>query len=829
MSGSAQPWADGQKEPIASHGEPSLFDVRKRLQQMRRIASVGFWEWDLQTGSFIASDHVYRICGLEPRQGPEPPDMVGQVVHPADAGRFEAAVAEALSGGTELDLDLRVVWPSGEIRWVNSMAEVTYDDAGHALCLVGTLADITDRKRIELSRRASELRLQVLHDLTEVSRSGLPVQQLMAAALRSLGQALDVSRCVFCHVEKDAETLRVPDDYTNGCKSLAGHLSFSAFGPTAVEVLSHGRNLVLHDVERELSAEEASAYRAAEIAAVITCPLVRSGQLHAALAVHQTTPRTWTDAEIALVQEVTERCWESIERHDAESRLLESQALLRIASRVAHMGGFRLQLPELSVTWSDEVCALHDVPAGTRPSFEQMIDYLAPEFRTLVQSSMLRCARGEAPFDLEARLVSATGRSVWVRIIGQPERSLAGAILGLHGAMQDITPRRTLEQRLLQSQKLEAVGRLAAGIAHDFNNLLTVVFGCSSLLLDELPPGAAARNEVEEIHRAAERASQLTRQLLAFGRQQLLQPRVVDWNAILEEMFSMLRRLLGDDVTIDLRLAPAIGRMRADPTQLELVVMNLLVNARDAMPSGGTLTLETANVDISAPSPDVPPGRYVVLVVSDTGVGMSAATQARIFEPFFTTKQNSQGTGLGLATVHGIVSQSGGYASVHSAIGAGSTFRIYLPRVELAPEEARPPVERSLPVRGSETVLVAEDDEHVRSIVASILRQHGYVVLEAQNAGEAFLLCEKHPGRIDLLLTDVMMPRVSGRELAERVVNMRPELQVIYMSGYTEDSTLRHGVAQSGLDFLQKPLTAEALLQRVRDVLARAAAAQGER
>jgi hypothetical protein len=392
----------------------------------------------------------------------------------------------------------------------------------------------------------------------------------------------------------------------------------------------------------------------------------------------------------------------------------------------------------------------------------------------------------------------------------------------------DITERReaeetlrTRDEHIRQLQKLEAVGQLAGGVAHDFNNLLTVITGRSQLLLDSPILAAPIRNNIEQIRKTAERAAALTRQLLAFSRKQILAPKVLSLNTVVPDLTAMLKRLIGEDIDLVFHSGSGLGRVKADPGQLEQVIMNLVVNARDAMPEGGRITVETANVELSElyarQHVGVQAGPYVMLAVSDTGIGMDPATQAKIFEPFFTTKASGKGTGLGLSTVYGIVKQSGGNVWVYSEPSNGTTFKIYLPRVEDPEQVAEPAPGR--PGGGTETVLLVEDEDELRMLAREILEGYGYTIFEGGQPAEALLVAERHTGPIDLLVTDVVMPEMSGRALAERLRPLRPEMKVLYMSGYTDNAIVHHGRLDPGTPFIQKPFTPEALAQRVREVL----------
>jgi two-component system, cell cycle sensor histidine kinase and response regulator CckA len=379
------------------------------------------------------------------------------------------------------------------------------------------------------------------------------------------------------------------------------------------------------------------------------------------------------------------------------------------------------------------------------------------------------------------------------------------------------------QEQLLHAQKMEAVGRLAGGVAHDFNNMLSVILSHTKLAMADLMPGHPLLEDLEQVNNAAERAAQITRQLLAYSRRQIMQPRTLDLNAVLRETEKMLRRLIGEDIDLNVVLMADLWTVHLDPGQIQQVLLNLVVNARDAMPKGGRLTIETANVTLdpeySEQRPGIAPGRHVMLAVTDTGIGMDAETQSKIFDPFFTTKGGEHGTGLGLSTVYGIVKQSGGHVWVYSEVGIGSTFKVYFPENAGSSGRHRAVTARKGELTGKETILLVEDEELVRRAVRAILRRGGYEILEAAGGKAALELLGRHEGRVDLLITDVVMPELSGRELALRVAELRPNIKVLYMSGYTDDTIVRHGVLEANMAFIQKPATPDALLRKIREVL----------
>jgi PAS domain S-box-containing protein len=431
---------------------------------------------------------------------------------------------------------------------------------------------------------------------------------------------------------------------------------------------------------------------------------------------------------------------------------------------------------------------------------------------------------------LELEFTRKDGSTYWSEVNLTFIRDPEGKAVGLLGVSRDIAERKraeremmALQEQLRQSQKMEAIGRLAGGIAHDFNNLLTIIKGYSQLSLVDLKEDDPLRTNIEGIKNAADRAADLTRQLLAFGRRQIMEMKVLDLNTILRNLEKMLRRLIGEDIELTISSGDDLGRVKVDPGQIEQVIMNLAVNARDAMLRGGKLTIEIANMvldeEYACKHVAVKPGHYVMLSVSDTGIGMTPEVRERVFEPFFTTKEKGKGTGLGLSTVYGIVKQSGGNIWVYSEFGRGTTFKIYLPQVDEPLERLGRRVEVNEIPRGTETILLVEDEEEVRNLAMRFLESRGYKVLEASQGLEAFLIAEEYEGIIHLLMTDVVMPKLSGRELADRIAEIRPEIKVLFMSGYADHAIVHHGVLEEGMNYLQKPFTLDGLAKKVREVL----------
>ncbi len=596
------------------------------------------------------------------------------------------------------------------------------------------------------------------------------------------------------------------------------------FGFTAAELERGGLDLVLKRFAEQLENPEAMLATARELwnnpeMEVLDVLRFRDGRVFERyVAPHRIGARIV--GRVASFRDIGEsvRVAEALEQH---------RAFLEKAQEVAHIGSWVAELDGSGhLGWSTETHRIFGVPpgrfVGTSKAF---FEFVHPDDREMVRASSRTSARSCLPYDVEHRIVRADGSVRWVHERANVLCDASGRAIRMVGTVQDFTDRRQLEEQLRQSQKMEAIGRLAGGIAHDLNNALTAIAGYAELALSTLDPAQVARADVEEIRWAAERAGSVTRQLLAFSRKQLLEPRVFDLNETITSIARLLGRLLGTDVQVHTRLAVDELPVLGDPGQVEQAIINLALNARDAMPTGGELVLTTAleilDEGIARAHVPMPAWQYAVLRVSDTGHGMSAQTQARVFEPFFTTKDVGKGTGLGLSMVYGTIKQSGGFIFVDSEVGHGTTFQLYFPKTDrpaVAPADAdAEPAERP---RGHETLLIVEDETAVRNMVKSALRNDGYQLLLAGSAEEAIEVADAHGRPIDLLLTDAIMPGKSGLELARLMLARQPGLPIIVMSGYTEENLSVAGVGVP-ITVLQKPFTPRDLRRRIRDVLDR--------
>jgi PAS domain S-box-containing protein len=595
--------------------------------------------------------------------------------------------------------------------------------------------------------------------------------------------------------------------------------------PMARRVLRDGPQLILRESPQDASAELRTFGQGRRSASLMFVPIRHGDRVAGILSIQSYTPQAYDCGDLDLLETLGDHCGGALERLRVEAALRESQAQLARTESFALVMTAHVSLDGRWLKVPPTLCTLLGLSEsdllGTEVSAVTHPDHVADD-----AAERRRLASGEVrSSDLEVRLIRSDGRAVWVYLNRSVVQDAAGAPLYLLTYLRDVTDRRTLEDQLRQAQKMEAVGQLAGGIAHDFNNLLTAIIGNGELLLREMELSDQRRLDVLEINRAAHRAATLTRQLLAFSRKQILQPRLLGLNQVVTELSAMLRRVIGEHVELRLDLDPTLGPVLADPGQMEQVITNLAVNGRDAMPSGGTLTIRTANLDgahvpHSGPDEGELLGPHVALAVSDTGVGMDDRTRARLFEPFFTTKELGRGTGLGLATVYGIVRQSGGHIRVHTRLHQGSTFTVYLPSAEGPSDASDEASGTTEALGGAGTVLVVEDEEAVRTLACRVLRGKGYRVLEAASADLALAILGGSHEPIDLLVTDVVMPGMSGPLLAQRLIGHHPALRVLYMSGYAEEAIERQGSLPAGGDLLEKPFTADQLARRVRAAIA---------
>ncbi|QEG30215.1 Blue-light-activated protein [Gemmata obscuriglobus] len=767
--------------------EESLRDSVWRFRSVFEHAATGIGITD-PDGRFLQCNPAYcATLGLTEAELREAD--LAQLIHPDDRAENMALLRQLSAGEIPgYEIENRFLHASGEPRWVHKWVTALRDAEGRTKCLMALVTDVTERRRSEAELRASEERSRKGAALLSAVMDALPVSVIIADP---------VGRIVRTNPASERIWGRAPT-----ADSVDGYREYVGYWPDT------GRRIEPH--EWPMSRAVLNGLTATAVGVTIE----RAGD------------RTRRRLELSAAPVIG----------DAGERLGGVVACLDVTERVAA----ETLLTSVLDNVLDAVIGIDE--GGTVRSFnraaERIFGFTAAEVlgrnvNTLMPEPDRSRHDGYLANYLttgSAKVIGAGREVVARRKNGETfpaDLAVSAFWLDDHryftGVVRDISERRQLEDQYRHAQKMEAVGRLAGGIAHDFNNLLTVINGYSKIVLDEMPDGDPHRESVGMVRDAGKRAAVLTRQLLAFSRKQVLQPTTLNLNDLLDGMSRMLAQLIGADVDLTVRGAPEPWPVRADAGQVEQVVMNLAVNARDAMPTGGRLTIETGNVTLdtgyTAAHPEARPGEYVRLAVTDTGCGMDVVTKARIFEPFFTTK-GENGTGLGLATVFGIVKQSGGHVEVYSELGVGTTFKVYLPRDRSDPSPADSAgALRAPPTRGSETVLLAEDEDGVRRLAKMVLQRAGYTVLEAHHGGEALRICEQHEGPIHLLATDVVMPNMGGRQAAERLRAMRPEMKVLFLSGYTDDTVVRHGVLEAEVAFLQKPFSPDALAQKVREVL----------
>ena len=785
----ARAQSEGRRRREVRAADESLRATEERQRLALDGGQMGLWEWNIYTGSSVWNAREYDLLGLSVGSGEETGEFFFRQIHPDDRERVRREVEDCLAAGTDLDTQMRVVRPDGQVRWLAAKGRIKRGPNGRLTHMIGVNFDVTDRKLDEQRLRDSENRLRTMLNsepecvklidaqcrLLEMNPAGLAMIEVDSAE-QVLG------RCVLdIVVPEHRDAVRAAMEQAFAGQTAA--VTFEIVGMKGTRRWMESYVSPLRDGD---------------------------GRVAAALAVtRDITARIQAEAAVRASQQMLETVMNNIPQgvfwKDRDSVYLGSN---RVSLKA---GGF--ERPEELIGKRD--C---DLP-GLLP--EEAAFYVEKDREVM--------ATGKPQLGIVETMTLPDGSQIWLETSKLPLLDADGNVVGVLGTWQDITERRKLQEQLLQAQKMDAIGQLAGGVAHDFNNLLTIILGYSELALAALPPDSSdARDHVAAIRDAGERASALTRHLLAFSRQQMLEPQVLDLNDVVAGSEKMLRRLIGEDIALATLLAPSLPKVRVDPGQIEQVILNLVVNARDAMPAGGRLILETRLDEAhSGASPSHCPGasqtaprcaRHVRLTVRDTGCGIPADIKPRVFEPFFTTKAPGRGTGLGLSTVYGIVKQSGGWIDVASEQGVGTTFDLYFPAVEgqREPQATQKPAANPC---GLETILLVEDDAAVRVLARQALERQGYRILEAAGGRAAIRIAQTCPQPIDLLITDVVMPDLGGRELAEILVAQRPQLKVLFVSGYTEDALLRRGIAQATTAYLPKPFTLPALARRTREML----------
>jgi two-component system cell cycle sensor histidine kinase/response regulator CckA len=772
-------------DPAAGHaftlnGSASAVEAKYRTLVENIPLVVYIDALDDVSSNLYTNPQCVDLLGYTPEEWSGDADLFARILHPEDRDRVFAETARGNRAAIPLRIEYRLIAKDGRVVWVRDDSVVIRDEDGHPLFRQGFLLDLTQRKETEQALRDAERRYR---SLVEQVPLAIYTNAADGRLLFMSSQIEDICGYPASELMADPEIfwrLIHPDDH-DAVRQATDH-ALETQGESSLEyrlIARDGRVVwILDQTSPTLGGDGETLYRQG-----IVADITEEKRRAEALALSEDRFRSAFDhAPIGMALVSPEGRW-----------LRVNEALCNI---VGYSEEELLERTFQDITHPDDLEA--DL-AYVRRLLDDEIRY----------------------YEMEKRYLHRDGRLVWVLLSVSLVRDAKGAPLHFISQIQDVTGRRHLEEALRQSQKMEAVGRLAGGIAHDFNNLLTAISGYSELILERHSPDDRDSKNAEQIRRSAERAAQLTAQLLAFSRRQVLQPQEFRFDDAVAGIGDMLRRLIGEHVVIRTELGASQAYVRADRTQIEQVVVNLAVNARDAMPGGGRLEIATSVVSVPAPGwpeTELEPGPYVVLEVSDTGQGMDATTRAQVFEPFFTTKPVGEGTGLGLATVYGTVKQSGGDVTVASTPGRGTTFRVLLPLAD-APAESSADTSASGAPDGTETILLAEDEDIVRALVRELLEARGYAVLEAAHPEDALELGRSHAGPLDLLLTDVVMPGMSGQALAEKLVRLRPDLPVLYTSAYTNGRIADRLGANGNVNFIQKPFSAEELATKVREVI----------
>ena len=794
-----------------SQAECARREAEERLRLLFENAVEGIFQASVAGQLLSVNPALARMCGYSsPQEMIDSGRDVSTDFYADPQARVEFMRRMEADGAVER-FEYQLRRKNGAPIWVSENARVVRDKMGKVVAYEGTMEDITDLKRAELERQVT---FEIIRSVSVTDN----LDDLLYLIHQALKKVLYAENCFVALYEPSSEMFHFPffvDQFDQAPPPQQVGRSCTA------HVYKTGRAMLIpQNVFDRLTADGEVELVGTPSPSWLGVPLRTPAATIGVLVVqHYENELAYTERDLEFLASVGGQIALAIERKRAEEKIRESEARLRVLVE---------QLPAALWTVDRSLCFTSAVGAGLarlglKPNLASGLSLF--EYFGTTDSTFLPIAAHRRAIAGESMTFHSEWKGGSYTCHVEPLRSRDGELQGAICMALDISDRKQLEEQLRQAQKMEAVGRLAGGIAHDFNNLLMVIQGYADLLAERLPQGDPLHRNAEQIQTASQRATSLTRQLLAFSRKQMLAPKVLNIHAVVADMEKILRRLIGEDVQLETTSARDLGLVKADRSQIEQVILNLAVNARDAMPEGGRLTIETANAELDAsfahPPAVLAPGKYVMLAVTDNGCGMDAETQAHIFEPFFTTKEKGKGTGLGLATVYGIVKQSGGYVWVYSEPGRGTSFKVYLPRIEeeKALPSFEPPAQFRATPRGSETVLLVEDEKGVRELAREYLQMIGYSVIEAENGHAALELAAMHDGKIHLLMTDVVMPGISGRELSERVKTVRPDIRVLFMSGYTGQAVVHHGILESDAVLLQKPFTLNALALKLREIL----------
>ncbi len=770
-----------------TRAEEALRESERRLHLAVQVSKTGLWDYDLR------SQHVYYSPEWKAQLGCAPGEIGDTIeewqnrLHPEDRERAMTVIRSLNTTSPEFESDFRLRHKDGSYRWILARGSLLFDAQGQPRRIIGSHMDFTERKKME--------------------------------------EELDASRRLVHRILNATPDLLYIYDLAEGRNTFANRHVTEFLGYSFDRAQTLGPDLmgqILHPEDAPAVAEHYRRCREAADGETLEIEYrMRHADGHWCWVHCRDMVFSRTDGipskVLGVAQDVTER------KH-AEDALRKSEAWLERAQRIAELGSWEASTGSLAagssepIRWSHELYRIWGVSRESFIPTSQTIPLTVhPEDRAALRAAIDASLEGGKPFRLDHRIVRPDGTQRWVREHGELEVDDSG-VRHMIGTAQDVTEYRRLQDQFLQAQRLESIGRLAGGVAHDFNNLLTVILCCGELVLEELPPDGFLANSVIEIRKAAQRAAALTEQLLAFGRRQVVQPKVLDLNLVIQDVQTMIGRLIGEDIELIVRLG-ASGKVLADPNQINQVLMNLAVNARDAMPRGGNLIVETRDFTAGDNRPELAGGSYVELAVGDTGSGMDEYTRSHLFEPFFTTKDKAKGTGLGLSTVYGIVKQAGGHIWVHSEAGAGTTFHICLPRAAGQVVAAEVPTGPAADLSGEETLLVVEDQAEVRHLAMEVLESYGYKVLGAASGPDALQLCAIYTGSVDMMVTDVVMPGMTGPELAAKLTTLRPSIKVLFMSGYADKLIAGEGGPAGEMAYLQKPFSPHSLAAKVRETL----------